>query len=173
MDGGRHLTPVPGAGLREVLAAFATGVTVITTGGDQAQGMTANSFSSVSLDPPLVLVSVVRTARIHDVIPQTGHFGVSVMGAEQEDVARYFANKKRPDGPVQFDQVDWFAGKHTGTPLIHGSLAWLECELAAVFDGGDHSIYLGTVLDSGCRPGPALLFFRSGFHTGMPPALSA
>jgi flavin reductase (DIM6/NTAB) family NADH-FMN oxidoreductase RutF len=169
----RHLAPVPGAGLREVMAHFATGITVLTVGGENAQGMTANAFSSVSLEPPLVLACVVRSARIHDAIIGTGHFGVSVMAAEQESVARYFASKKRPDGPAQFEQVDWFAGTHTGVPMLSDSLAWLECGLAEVFDGGDHSIFLGSVLDAGCRPGRPLLFYGSGFQQGLPPALSA
>jgi flavin reductase (DIM6/NTAB) family NADH-FMN oxidoreductase RutF len=161
------------ARLRDVMSRFATGVTVITVGGEQGGGMTANSFTSVSLAPPLVLCCVVRSARIHQAIPVTGSFGVSVLGADQEDVARYFANKKRPDGPSQFDPVDWFPGRHTGVPLIAGSLAWLECELTELYDGGDHSIFLGSVLDCGSRSGQPLLFFGSGFYQGMPPALSA
>lgn len=174
--------PLPGAGepqgvsgavLRDVMSQFASGVTVLTVGGEHATGMTANAFSSVSLDPPLVLCCVVRTARLHDAIPRAGHFGVSIMGADQEGTARYFADKKRPSGPTQFDPVDWFAGRHTGVPLLSGSLAWLECELAGAFDGGDHSIYLGRVLDAGWSSGPALLFFGSGFHRAVPPAKSA
>ena len=161
------------ARLRDVMSRFATGVTVITVGGEQGGGMTANSFTSVSLVPPLVLCCVVRSARIHQAIPVTGSFGVSVLGAEQEDVARYFANRNRPDGPSQFDAVDWFPGRHTGVPLIAGSLAWLECELSELHDGGDHSIFLGGVLDCGSRSGQPLLFFGSGFYQGMPPALSA
>jgi len=161
------------ADLRQVMAHFATGVTVLTVGGEHATGMTANAFSSVSLDPPLVLCCVVRTARLHDAILHTGSFGVSVLGAEQEGVARYFADKKRPSGPVQFDQVDWFAGANTGAPLVTDSLAWIECSLREVFDGGDHSIFVGSVLDAGYRPGHALLFFGSGFHQITPPALSA
>ena len=162
------------ARLRDVMSRFATGVTVITTGGEQGGGMTANAFTSVSLNPPLVLCCVVRSARLHQAIPVTGSFGVSVLGADQEGVARYFANKARPDGPVQFEAVDWFAGRHTGVPLIAGSLAWLECELTELYDGGDHSIFVGGVLDAGSRDGSPLLFFGSGFHQGgMPPALSA
>jgi flavin reductase (DIM6/NTAB) family NADH-FMN oxidoreductase RutF len=161
---------VSGAVLRDVMSQFASGVTVLTTGGEHAAGMTANAFSSVSLDPPLVLCCVVRTARLHDAIPRAGHFGVSILGADQEGVARYFADKKRPSGASQFDEVDWFAGKHTGAPLLAGSLAWLECELAEAFDGGDHSIYLGRVLDAGSGSGPALLFFGSGFHRPFPSA---
>jgi flavin reductase (DIM6/NTAB) family NADH-FMN oxidoreductase RutF len=159
--------------LRDVMSQFATGVTVLTVGGGYTHGMTANAFSSVSLDPPLVLGCVVRTARIHDAILNSGHFGVSVLGAEQESVARYFADKKRPFGLGEFDSVDHFVGEHTGVPLITGSLAWLECELTDVYDGGDHSIFVGTVLDAGSRSGPALLFFDGGFQQGLPPARSA
>ncbi|MFL6140507.1 MAG: flavin reductase family protein [Labedaea sp.] len=176
-----HLTVVPpvaqpqvtASQLRDVMARFATGVTVLTVGGEYMHGMTANAFSSVSLTPPLVLACVVRTARIHDAILRGGHFGVSVLGAEQEGVGRYFADKKRPDGVAGFQSVDYFTGRHTGVPLLTGSLGWLECELAASYDGGDHSIFVGTVLDAGSRSGPALLFFDGSFQQGLPPARSA
>jgi flavin reductase (DIM6/NTAB) family NADH-FMN oxidoreductase RutF len=161
------------AGLREVMSRFATGVTVLTASGADGCGMTANSFVSVSLDPAMVLCCVIRSARIHQAIVGAGSFGVSVLGADQEGLARYFADSKRPTGPVQFDRVNWFAGRHTGAPILAGSLAWLECELAELHEGGTHSIFLGNVRDSGRRSGAPLVFFDSGFHQGMPPALSA
>jgi flavin reductase (DIM6/NTAB) family NADH-FMN oxidoreductase RutF len=159
--------------LRDVMARFATGVTVITVGGQHSHGMTANAFTSVSLEPPMVLCCVVRTARMHDSIVSEGSFGVSVLGSDQESVARYFADRTRPRGLSQFDRVGWFAGQHTGVPLVAGSLAWLECELAEVYEGGDHSIFLGTVRDANYQAGDALLFFGGKFHIGMPPARSA
>jgi flavin reductase len=163
----RHLSPVPSApALREVMSNFATGITVLTAGGDHCHGMTANAFSSVSLDPPMVLCCIARTAQMHEAILRTRHFGVSVLSAEQEDVARYFASKGRARGMAQFDEVDWFPGPVSGAPLLAGSLAWLDCELAEVYHGGDHSIFLGTVLDAARRSGDALLFFGGGFHQG-------
>ncbi|MFI9816556.1 flavin reductase family protein [Saccharothrix variisporea] len=151
--------------LREAMSRFATGVTVLTVGGEHAHGMTANSFTSVSLDPPLVLCCVARTAVMHEAISGAKRFAVSVMGADQERTARYFADKRRPRGPAQFDVVDWLPGDHTGAPLLSGSLAWLECELAQWYEGGDHTIFLGRVLS--CRRGAgtqALLFYGSAFH---------
>jgi flavin reductase len=178
----RHLRPVsrdqgseqpsPRA-LRDVMSSFATGITVLTAAGEHSHGMTANAFSSVSLDPPMVLCCIARTAQMHEAILRSRHFGVNVLSAEQESVARYFASRDRPRGMAQFDEVDWFPGRSSGAPLLAGSLAWLECELAEVYHGGDHSIFLGTVVDAAQRPGEALLFFGGGFHQGMPTPRSA
>jgi flavin reductase len=174
MTSERHLSPVPSAKtLREVMSSFATGITVLTAGGDHCHGMTANAFSSVSLDPPLVLCCIARTAQMHEAILRSRHFGVNVLSAEQEHVARYFASRDRPRGLAQFDEVDWFPGAHSGAPLLTNSLAWLDCALTEVYHGGDHSIFLGTVLDAERRPGEALLFFAGGFHQGMPTQRSA
>lgn len=150
--------------LREVMAQFATGITVLTARGELAHGMTANAFTSVSLDPPMVLCCVARTARMHDAILSARNFGVSVLSGEQEGVARYFASRGRPAGLAQFDRVDWFPGRHTGVPLLTGSLAWIECDLAEVYEGGDHSIFLGTVRSASRGGGNALLFHGGGFH---------
>lgn len=161
-------------GLRDVMAQFATGITVLTARGTLAHGMTANAFTSVSLDPPMVLCCVARTARIHEAILDANHFGVSVLSSEQEDVARYFASRDRPAGMAQFDWVDWFPGRHTNAPLLSGSLAWLECDLAEVYEGGDHSIFLGLVRSATSGDGRALLFLDGGFrHYGPPQAQSA
>jgi flavin reductase (DIM6/NTAB) family NADH-FMN oxidoreductase RutF len=160
--------------LREVMAQFATGVTVLTAHGEKAHGMTANAFTSVSLDPPMVLSCVSHTARMHDAILGAGCFGVSVLSDAQEDVARYFTNRSRPVGMAQFDEVDWFPGRRTGAPLLVGSLAWLECDIAEVYQGGDHSIFLGTVVSASRGAGQALLFHAGAFHhVGERPARSA
>lgn len=157
--------------LRQVMARFATGVTVLTTGGAHCHGMTANSFTSVSLDPPLVLCCVARDARMHHAIRTERRFAVSVLAAGQRQVARHFASRSRPHGPAQFDAVAWLPGPLTGAPLLSGALAWLECGLAAVYDGGDHSVFLGRVLGSARgTEKEALLFFDSGFHRLEPGA---
>jgi flavin reductase len=153
-------------GLRTVLGQFATGVTVLTAGQEVPQGMTANSFTSVSLDPPLVLVCVSRTATAHRTVIAEGGFAVSILSADQANLARYFADRHRPRGRQEFDPVDTFSGPYTGAPLISGALAWLECSLAAVYDGGDHSILLGSVLGlSRGTPNEPLLYFDSAFRT--------
>ncbi|WP_331734360.1 flavin reductase family protein [Streptomyces sp. NBC_00887] len=154
-----------GGELRGVLGRFATGVTVLTTGRDTPQGMTANSFTSVSLEPPLILVCVKRTAALHDAILTEKAFAVSVLSGAQKDVAKYFADRTRPRGSREFDAVDTTPGQHTGAPVLTGAQAWLECGLAAVHDGGDHSIFLGSVLDIGrAESDDPLLYFGGGFH---------
>jgi len=151
--------------LRDVLGRFATGITVVTSSGQLWHGLTANSFSSVSLDPPLVLFSVIRGSQMHDTVLANGVFAVSILGAGQEHVARHFANSSRPDGVEQFDSVDWVPGPRTGAPLLVGALAWLECELDKVYDGGDHAIFLGRVLGLGRSTArEALLYFAGAYH---------
>ncbi|MFJ8975033.1 MULTISPECIES: flavin reductase family protein [Streptomyces] len=151
--------------LRETMSRFITGVIVLSVGGDSIHGMTANSFSSVSLDPPTVLCCVSHSAVMHKAILAEGRFGVSVLGAEQEQLARYFADKKRPLGPEQFHGLDWEPGTYTGAPLLRGALGWLECELTEVHDSGDHSIFLGNVVAAGTGSETSgLLFFGGAFQ---------
>ncbi|MCI4061215.1 flavin reductase family protein [Micromonospora sp. R77] len=155
--------------LRRAFGAFATGVTIVTVGGATPHGMTANSFATVSLDPPLVLICVGREAVMHQVLSHTGAFGVSVLAAEQEAVARYFADRRRPLGREQFDSVDWLPGGRTGAPLITGALAHFECALRRTYDGGDHSIFLGELLWMDRSLGDdALLFVDGGFRQVEP-----
>jgi flavin reductase len=163
-----------GRALRDVMSQFATGITVLTARGESAHGMTANAFTSVSIDPPMVLCCVAHTARMHDAIVGSQHFGVSVLSTEQESVARYFASKAKPLGMAQFERVDWFPGRYTGVPLLVGSLAWLECDVAQTYEGGDHSIFLGHVRSASRGGGQPLLFLAGGFHHhGTPAARSA
>jgi flavin reductase (DIM6/NTAB) family NADH-FMN oxidoreductase RutF len=154
--------------LRDVMAQFATGITVITARGTLAHAMTANAFTSVSLDPPMVLCCVARTARMHETILDARGFGVSVLSSEQEGLARYFASRGRPAGMAQFERIDWYPGPNTGVPLLTGSLAWLECDLEEVYAGGDHSIFLGMVRDANSDGGQALLFVGGGMHRYEP-----
>jgi flavin reductase len=156
------------AALRRVFGAFATGVTVVTAGGEIPHGMTANSFTAVSLDPPLILICVGRDALMHDVLDRQTTFAVSILAADQAQVARYFADKRRPVGRDQFDAVAWSPGAYSGAPLIDGSLAHLECELEHRHEAGDHTIYVGRLLSLWRRPGDdALLFLNGQFrHSG-------
>ena len=159
------LRPADRNQLRGVMGWFATGVTVITAGSESPMGMTANSFTSVSLDPPLILVCVNRQAAIHQAVLDRGSFAVSVLSARQEHVARYFANHARPRGDGEFDFVSWSPGPNTGSPILQGAIAWVECSLAGAYHGGDHSIFLGSVL--ACEQASArdaLLCFKGGYH---------
>jgi flavin reductase len=151
--------------LRSVLGRFATGVTVVTAHGGMPCGMTANAFTSVSLDPPLILVCVDRSAAIYKTVLSAGSFGVSMLSARQEHVARYFADHSRPRGAEEFSTVEWSPGPSTGAPILHGALAWLDCALVNSYDGGDHEIFIGSVQASGCGPADdALVFFCGDFH---------
>ncbi|MBY8849606.1 flavin reductase family protein [Saccharothrix longispora] len=159
-----ELTGVSPTEMRSTLARFATGVVVLTVGGERMHGMTANAFSSVSLDPPLVLCCVARTAVMHDAITSAGHFAASMLRGDQETSARWFAARDRPLGSAQFDEVDWVSGPATGAPVLAGSLAWLECELADVHEAGDHSVFFGRVLGAGRGDGRAGLLFFDGAY---------
>src|SRR5262249_51131706 len=106
-------TPAPRDPLRTVLGQFATGVTVLTAGLDNPQGMTANSFTSVSLSPPLVLVCVNKSAAIHQTVLDCQSFAVSVLAASQEHVARHFADHSRPRGLGEFNVTGWSPGPQT------------------------------------------------------------
>jgi flavin reductase (DIM6/NTAB) family NADH-FMN oxidoreductase RutF len=153
------------ADLRNIFGMFATGVTVITATADAGvHGMTANSFTSVSLRPPLVLVCVLRSGTMHQAILDGKAFGISVLSSRQRTLAQYFAGR-RPHDSQEFDVVDWRPGACTGVPIIGDALAWMECRLDSVYDGGDHSIFLGAVLDLGrSAAADALLFFGGEYR---------
>jgi len=152
---------------RAVMARFATGVVVVTCvedGFDHA--MTANSFTSVSLDPPLVLVCVENDSRFHEAISAVGTWAVSVLDESQKGRARWFATRGRPL-VGQFDSTPTTRSPITGSLLLDGALVTLECRTAAVHPAGDHDIVVGEVLGlRTLRPdGEPLLYFRSGFRT--------
>ncbi|GGP64876.1 flavin reductase family protein [Saccharothrix coeruleofusca] len=164
MDLAPELSGVSPTEMRATLGRFATGVVVLTVGGEHIHGMTANAFSSVSLDPPLVLCCVARDATMHGAITAAGHFATSVLRADQERFARYFADRGRPSGGAQFDPVDWLPGRHTGAPVLADALAWVECRLEQTHRAGDHSVFIGRVLGTGRGAGTAgLLFFDGAF----------
>lgn len=150
--------------LRQAFGAFATGVTVVTVGGDSPHGMTANSFTSVSLDPPLLLVCIGQSAVMHACLSGSSSFGVSVLSGAQESLARHFADRRRPLGAAQFEQVNCLPGRVTGVPLIAGALAHFECRTWRNYAGGDHTIFLGSVLSvDQPQEAAALLFARGAF----------
>lgn len=151
--------------LRTVFAAFPTGVTVVTVGGNTPHGMTANAFTSVSLEPPLVLVCVELAARMHQALVQSEGFAVSVLAAHQERIARHFADNGRPAGLAQFASVGWSPGGLTGAPLIDGALAWFECTLHGSYGGGDHSIFVGRLISATRQENAVpLIFFNRAFR---------
>lgn len=153
--------------LRRVMGRFATGVTVLTTSvGDEPHGMTANSLTSVSLDPPLVLVCVMRDTVTADLILEAGRFAVSVLAEHQDAVARHFADRSRPAGAAQFAEIATTRGV-TGAPRIDGAIAWLEADVHAVHDGGDHLIVVGRVVTVEAGADRAPLLFHEGRLTAL------
>jgi flavin reductase (DIM6/NTAB) family NADH-FMN oxidoreductase RutF len=146
---------------RQVLGAFPTGVTIVATrNGEGAPcGMTVNAFTSVSLDPPLVLVCVQRGASSYDPLLTTGSFAVSVLSTEQAALAAHFSTEP---ANMRFAEVDWHAGP-LGDPVVDGSAAWLACTLASVHPGGDHSILVGRVEELGLGETDALVFYRGTY----------
>lgn len=142
------MPPSPTSGeYRATVGLFATGIAVVTANAVGLEhGMTLNSFTSVSLDPLLVLVCVERDAVMHKVIEEARSFALSVLAGDQEPIARYFADSSRPAGAAQFAELGHRIGRATGAPLLDDALAWLECELERTYDGGDHSIFLGRVM---------------------------
>jgi len=142
--------------LRSSLGRFVTGVAVLTFEAQEGpRGMTVNSFTSVSLDPPLILVSVAKTSRSHDLLASGVAFTVNILGAEQESIARHFT---RRGGDVA---INWHV--EASSPRLLGTLAHFECSHWRSYDAGDHTLVLGEVVDFAAREGDALGFFTSRF----------
>src|SRR6266511_4951053 len=156
-----------GADFRQALGAFATGVTVITTRGeDHLFGMTANAFSSVSLDPPLTLVCVISGTTGAEVIERNAIFAVNILGAAQEPISRYFASKERPRGLESFDEIP-HSTVVTGAPIIDGAAGFLDCRLHAAHEAGDHIIYIGEVLALAFDPDVDPLVYHGGRYRAV------
>jgi flavin reductase (DIM6/NTAB) family NADH-FMN oxidoreductase RutF len=147
---------------RATVGAFATGVTVVTTRGeDHAYGMTANAFSSVSLDPPLILVCVISGSEGADHISRNGVFAVNILSAEQEPLSRYFASRDRPKGRDAFGEVSHRIGA-SGSPILSAAAAALDCRLHSAYEAGDHDIFIGEVLELELLEGHHPLVFHGG-----------
>ena len=150
--------------LRKGMRQWASGVTVVTSFlGDERHGMTVSSFTSISLQPPLVLISVEQGRRTHDMIEASGVFGVTILCVEQQVISDRFAGRVT-------EGIDRFEGLQTytlasGVSLISGGLAGIDCRVAAAVDSGDHTLFIGDVvdifIDSGHRP---LLYYNRSYH---------
>jgi flavin reductase (DIM6/NTAB) family NADH-FMN oxidoreductase RutF len=142
-------------------AKFPTGVTILTMRDSEggARGMTASSFTSVSLDPPLVLVCVDHKASVLEHLRRSEHVGINILSEEQSDLSSRFARH----GEDRFADVEWTAG-HQGVPLIPGVLASFECRIDRIVDAGDHAIVIAEVLRAEYRDGRPLVYFGSGYH---------
>jgi flavin reductase (DIM6/NTAB) family NADH-FMN oxidoreductase RutF len=149
---------------REVMAHWATGVTVVTTRFDGAPvGITASSFASVSLTPPQVLICVNRKLYTNQAITTSGFFAVNILAVEQEMWGKLFAGML-PEVEDRFREIDWRTAT-TGAPILPGVLGWLDCRVNHAYDGDDHTIFVGEVVASDARNGGSpLLYYSRGWH---------
>lgn len=145
---------------RKAMGCFATGITVITVAepSGEVHGMTANSFTSVSLDPLLVLVCVDQRARTHSHLHARQRFGINILSREQRAISEYYASSvethQHPESVgAKFDRTSH------GTPVLHGALAYLECRLHSTQVAGDHTIFVGEVEGAVVREGSPLLYY--------------
>ncbi len=146
----------------QVCSKFATGITVVTVlaADGTPHGMTANSFTSVSLVPPLILVCVDHQSRVLDYLRTGRFFGINVLNENQQAISAHFARS----GHDRFFGIEWTAGQ-TGVPLLPDCLAYFECSPSQVVEAGDHAILIGEVLTAECHEGRPLLYFGSAYRS--------
>ena len=139
----------------------ATGVSITTTvtPAGEPRGLTASAVASVSLDPPLVLVCVEHTADTYAALRESRRFAINFLSSEMESVSRRFADGDAAD---KFRDVPHHRGS-TGVPILQGALAWVECRVHALHEGGDHAIFVGEVVDAGVGGGEPLLYYRGRY----------
>jgi flavin reductase (DIM6/NTAB) family NADH-FMN oxidoreductase RutF len=146
---------------RRVCAQFSTGITVITARDENGHphGMTVNSFTSVSLDPPLVLVSIDLRNAILGHFLTSAYFAVNILAEDQQELSRRFSSASEN----RFHGVDWHPAE-SGVPLLEGALAYIECAVTQVMELGDHSVLIGEVRHAEYRAGKPLIFFDSSYR---------
>jgi flavin reductase (DIM6/NTAB) family NADH-FMN oxidoreductase RutF len=147
------------------LGSWTAGVTVVTTRYENmVYGITASSFSSLSLDPPLVLVCMANSNKLVNMVEASQKFAVSILAEGQEEISTYFSKSGRDPEPSfeRFGTIEW----HTGSPIIEGALAHLDCELEELVPGGDHTIAIGRVIGAAYEPNRLpLMYFRRAYRT--------
>lgn len=153
---------------KAALGRFASGVTVVTLGGDEDHGMTASAFCSLSLDPPLVLVCVKNGNFTHGKLLEAKGFGVNLLGADQKDLSNRFAGWGFPADQDKWADLEITRGAVSDAPLLGGAMAHLDCTLYGTRDGGDHTIFIGQVENAaafGERDSlEPLLYFAGGYR---------
>jgi flavin reductase (DIM6/NTAB) family NADH-FMN oxidoreductase RutF len=154
--------------LRRTMRQWATGVTIVTArSGDQRHGMTVSSFTSVSLDPPLVLISLADNARTAELIRKARAFGVTILSEDQQEISNAFAGRV-PDSEDRFAGVETEALRG-GAPFIKGGLAYLDCRLVAEYPAGTSNLFVGEVIDAQANEGPKpLLYFNRDYKDLCP-----
>jgi flavin reductase (DIM6/NTAB) family NADH-FMN oxidoreductase RutF len=146
---------------RSVLGRFASGVTIITTRDENGldHGMTVSAFSALSLNPPLVLACIDRSAGMHDVLQRTRFFTVNILSSPQEALSRRFSDV---DAEMRFDGIGYTRGPK-GAPVLDDVLAVIECSLVSYIDGGDHGVFIGAVETAATEELRPLLYYRGGY----------
>ena len=159
---------VDAATFRAAMSGFPTGVTVVTVASPDGgrYGMTVNAFASVSLEPPLVLICLAGTGRGHELIRDAGVFSVNVLGEEQDDLSRWFADRRRPMDSTMFAGVAVQLGA-TGCPVLIDAAASFDCCVHRVVEAGDHVVVLGRVVALRHRPERAPLVFHGGSYRSV------
>lgn len=155
--------PIDQDSFKEALRGWASGVTVVTSrAGEQVHGMTVSAFSSVSADPPLVLICTNRDSKTHEVIEKGGVFAVNILAEHQAEVSNTFASSKHESS--RLERVSWSEGE-TGAPLIDEALATLECTVSSAHHEGSHTIYVGRVEAVHSSEATPLLYYKGGYRS--------
>ncbi len=155
--------PIDQDAFKQALRGWASGVTVVTSrSGDKVHGMTVSAFSSVSADPPLVLVCANQASTTHGIIEEGGIFAVNILAAHQQDVSNVFASSEHEDS--RLEKVSWTEGT-TGAPLIDDAVASLECKVSSAHREGSHTIYIGKVEAVHTRDAEPLVYFKGGYRS--------
>lgn len=156
--------PVDQETFRDLMSRWASGITVITSQHEgRPHGMTANSFSSLSLNPPLVLVCVGKGKLTHSLVYEHRAFGIHILDSTMQELSDRCAGFRGEDAHW-LDDVPSHR-EVTGAPILNDSLGWMDCTLREALDGGDHTIFIGEIQAAGSREGEPLLWFRRGYHT--------
>ncbi len=143
---------------RNAMGNFATGITVVTTEFEkEIHGMTVNSFTSVSLDPKLVLVSIANTSKMLHYIRQSRAFSVSFLAADQQEISKQFAGQKKDGTPYEF-------GRFNSQPIIDNALANITCDLYKEYVVGDHTLFIGEVTDFRLNEGEPILYYQGKYR---------
>lgn len=152
--------------LRDTLRFWASGVSIVTTFADGSRsGMTVSSFNSISLEPPLVLVCLLKDTITARQVKESGHFAVSILSEDDSYLSDRFAGRiPLAQGEDRFDGVETFTAE-TGSPILKQAIAWLDCTVYAIHDGGTHWIVVGLVAAAGhTEPNAPLIYFNRGYH---------
>ena len=145
---------------RRIMGHFATGVTVITTRlGEELHGMTANAVTSLSLEPPLVLVAVDRKAGMYQSLKEAAGFAMNILAADQQDLSNRFATR----GPKEFSDIPQTTAV-TGAPIFTEALGYVDCEISEIFSGGDHDIFIGEIVAGNVGEGEPLIYYGGSYR---------